>query len=167
MKRCSYCGTEYPDEAMVCALDQTPFEELRVVEAPPVSSKIRRKIPMLLSIVSCYFFASGIFQIGWCLMLGRYIGNVPPLNIVYGILIIFVSRGLRRCSRRWYIFALVVVALVISGICLEIIQGLAHSVPMRFTILYLKDFVVWLCIILALTRPVIRRFFYDDHEIAT
>lgn len=166
MKRCSYCGTEYPDEATVCAIDQTPFEEPRLVEAPPVANKIRRQMPMLLSIVTCYLFASGIFQIGWCVMLGRYIGNTPPLNIAYGILILFVSRGLRRCSRRWYICALIVVGLVILGICLEIVQGMAHSVPMRFTILYLKDFVVWLCIILALTRPVIRHFFYDDHEIA-
>jgi hypothetical protein len=167
MKRCSYCGAEYPDEATVCILDQTPFEESRDVEAPPVASKVRRKIPKLLSIVSCYFLASGIFQIGWCLMLGRYIGNIPLLNIAYGILIIFVSRGLRQSSRRWYICAIIVVGLIICGICLEIVKGLAHSVPMRFTILYLKDFGVWLCIILALTRPVIKHFFYNDHEIAT
>jgi hypothetical protein len=26
MKRCSYCGAEYPDDAMVCATDNTPLE---------------------------------------------------------------------------------------------------------------------------------------------
>ena len=26
MKKCSYCGAEYPDDALMCAVDQTPFE---------------------------------------------------------------------------------------------------------------------------------------------
>lgn len=27
MKKCPYCGAEYPDDVAVCAIDQTPFEE--------------------------------------------------------------------------------------------------------------------------------------------
>lgn len=26
MKKCSYCGAEYPDDAKMCAVDHTPFE---------------------------------------------------------------------------------------------------------------------------------------------
>ena len=26
MKKCSYCGAEYPDDAVMCAVDHTPFE---------------------------------------------------------------------------------------------------------------------------------------------
>jgi hypothetical protein len=26
MKKCSYCGAEYPDDAVICAVDHTPFE---------------------------------------------------------------------------------------------------------------------------------------------
>ena len=26
MKKCSYCGAEYPDDAVICAIDHTPFE---------------------------------------------------------------------------------------------------------------------------------------------
>ena len=28
MKKCSYCGAEYPDDAVMCAIDHTPFEEM-------------------------------------------------------------------------------------------------------------------------------------------
>ena len=27
MKKCTYCGKEYPDEAEVCAIDQEPLEK--------------------------------------------------------------------------------------------------------------------------------------------
>jgi hypothetical protein len=33
MKKCSYCGAEYPDDAVMCAIDHTPFES--PVEPPP------------------------------------------------------------------------------------------------------------------------------------
>ncbi len=26
MKKCSYCGAEYPDDASICTIDHTPFE---------------------------------------------------------------------------------------------------------------------------------------------
>jgi hypothetical protein len=29
MKKCSYCGAEYPDDAVICPLDQTPFENVK------------------------------------------------------------------------------------------------------------------------------------------
>ena len=37
MKKCSYCGAEYPDDAVMCAIDQTPFE--CPVEPPPPERK--------------------------------------------------------------------------------------------------------------------------------
>ena len=33
MKECSYCGAEYPDDAVMCAIDHAPFE--RPSEPPP------------------------------------------------------------------------------------------------------------------------------------
>jgi len=34
MKTCSYCGAEYPDDAVICTIDHTPFE--RPVESEEV-----------------------------------------------------------------------------------------------------------------------------------
>ena len=33
MKKCPYCGAEYPDDVVACAIDQTPFEVSK--PAPP------------------------------------------------------------------------------------------------------------------------------------
>jgi len=30
MKKCTYCGKEYPDEAEICAVDHEPFERVGV-----------------------------------------------------------------------------------------------------------------------------------------
>jgi hypothetical protein len=37
MMKCSYCGAEYPDDALTCAIDNRPLQ--RFVEAPPPEPK--------------------------------------------------------------------------------------------------------------------------------
>ena len=37
MKKCSYCGAEYPDDAVVCPIDHTPFEP--PAEPPPPKAR--------------------------------------------------------------------------------------------------------------------------------
>ena len=41
MKKCSYCGAEYPDDATICAVDHTPFEQPSqpTSPVPPPESK--------------------------------------------------------------------------------------------------------------------------------
>jgi membrane protease YdiL (CAAX protease family) len=39
MKRCPYCGTEYPDDASVCAIDRQPLPE-NISHPPPASGQI-------------------------------------------------------------------------------------------------------------------------------
>jgi hypothetical protein len=34
MKTCPYCGAEYPDDAVMCTIDHTPFEQLSKPPAP-------------------------------------------------------------------------------------------------------------------------------------
>ena len=40
MKKCSYCGAEYPDDAVICPIDHTPFEP-PAAEPPPPKAKAR------------------------------------------------------------------------------------------------------------------------------
>lgn len=71
MKRCPYCGAEYPDSATECAIDRTPFEK---PERRPFSLKLpdfgivsEQKILVSLSIVSYCFFIQGAGLIALCI----------------------------------------------------------------------------------------------------
>jgi len=41
MKRCSYCGVEYPDGAVMCVTDHTPLESAVVLPPPPLPESNR------------------------------------------------------------------------------------------------------------------------------
>jgi len=67
MKRCSYCGAEYPDDATECAVDKTPFIEVSPASPEPAAPFrlpmfgvfSERKIPVSLTLVSYLFFLTG------------------------------------------------------------------------------------------------------------
>jgi hypothetical protein len=47
MKTCSYCGTEYPDDATLCAIDQTPLDR---PGEPPAAAEPKRTEYLLRSL---------------------------------------------------------------------------------------------------------------------
>lgn len=61
MKNCSYCGAEYPDDAKMCAIDHTPFEQPAAPPTPkaekpeyrfrPISAEDREKD--FVTLVTC------------------------------------------------------------------------------------------------------------------
>ena len=63
MKKCSYCGAEYPDDAVVCAVDQTPF----TVESPASFADAASWTPhsplalALTSGLAAFLICTGIF----------------------------------------------------------------------------------------------------------
>ena len=64
MKRCSYCGAEYPDDATECTVDQTPLggiplEPATSIKLPEFGIFSEHKIPISLSLVSYLFFSTG------------------------------------------------------------------------------------------------------------
>jgi len=88
MKKCSYCGKEYPDEASVCAIDGQP---LQPVTAPPIAPGFGQSYPTrkLLAYVApvraglvlavTYAFFGLIFAPFFVLMgvIGNKTGNTP------------------------------------------------------------------------------------------
>ncbi|HEY3913799.1 MAG TPA: hypothetical protein VGN61_04860 [Verrucomicrobiae bacterium] len=45
MKKCPYCGREFPDDLVVCPIDQTPFDQNDQPQTVP-HRKVDRKWPM-------------------------------------------------------------------------------------------------------------------------
>ena len=178
MKKCSYCGAEYPDDAKMCAIDRTLLDgsfqedhlETSPFKLPEFGVFSENKIPTSLTIASYFFFLPGagllagvsflifgliyISAIPWrgdillpslvsvalgilitvCLivfpiamffgcivfavLMATYSSGVTGLheNILYvlfgaayGIVSVYLSRGLRRCSRGWRTCALALI----------------------------------------------------------
>jgi hypothetical protein len=81
MKRCRYCGAEYPDDAIVCTIDQTPFDETTPEPVPSIKLPrfgifSERKIPVSLVLVSYLFFLYGA-------------GPIAAMGFISGFLIFF------------------------------------------------------------------------------
>jgi len=45
MKKCSYCGKEYPDDATVCAVDQNPLVTIGQSAAPVAATAAKPSVP--------------------------------------------------------------------------------------------------------------------------
>jgi hypothetical protein len=90
MKRCSYCGAEYPDDATACAIDQTPFEDVQIEPAAPFKFPkfaiiSEHEIPASLTVVSYFFFIPGAFFLAACpaiAFFGVFVGLASNSGIV-------------------------------------------------------------------------------------
>jgi len=170
MKKCSYCGAEYPDGTIVCSVDQTPLDKNNLATNPVVATAIKCKIPIRLSIVSYCFFASGISYLGF-LALSAYLGKFLLLNLIIGVLNLFVSRGLRRCSNRWRIFTLVYILLCFIGIGFKNYQKFKYPTHFprtehSYLISWGLSFAMFTYFYYVLIQPEIRKLFNDNRDSA-
>jgi hypothetical protein len=62
MKQCSYCGAEYPDDAEVCAIDNTPLEEIQLEPRFAITANWNR---ILSTLVCILYVISAFADEGW------------------------------------------------------------------------------------------------------
>jgi hypothetical protein len=80
MKRCTYCGKEYPDEVSVCATDQQPLQQvispLPVHAALPVKDRKNSDFTSLESMLIWAIIGVVIFYIAaYILLVGFGLGR--------------------------------------------------------------------------------------------
>jgi hypothetical protein len=133
-------------------------------------TSVRRKIPISLSIVSYFFFAIGVFAVifGFAGAVDAK-SNSPITSLVLGVLYIFLSRGLRRCSRGWHIFGLIVIS---CALALTVILTVHFFFTPAFhrknaylpflTLCFIILMEIWM--LRVLTRLDIRRLFYESNK---
>ena len=150
-------------------------QEQKVTSNPLV---VRRKVPISLSVVSYIFFTIGLLgAIGGFTTLAVAQTDLPlsPLmSLLLGILYLFLSRGLRRCSRGWHICALIVGSF---GLILTVFRAVRYflslavhstdTLPYGFLLALIFTLSVQVWIIQVLTRADIRRLFYGSPDHAT
>lgn len=56
MKKCTYCGKEYPDEVTVCELDANPLVAVKSAKAAPTPTVEMTRLDKLFSNSSSIFF---------------------------------------------------------------------------------------------------------------
>jgi hypothetical protein len=139
-------------------------------ELTPNRPVVQRKIPLSLSVVSYIFFTLGLVTgIGGCVRSLDTRTDLPLsslITIVFAVLYVFISRGLRRCSRGWYICAVIIAFVApIWTICLTVYYFLSIDLntkgtfPFAFLFIMIFAFLIEVWIFQVLTRKDVRALF--------
>ena len=133
MKTCSYCGREYPDEAVVCAVDQTPLEQAKPKAALTGDEEYLRLLAIFHYVVAGMAALFSLFPVfhllfGLFMILGqsRFPSNGGPPIAFMGLFFVvfaltFIALGLTFAAfvfvtgrflahRKHYTFCLVMAA---------------------------------------------------------
>ena len=128
---------------------------------------VLRKLPISLSVVSYFFFTVGILEIVFGFASASVAGDHFPVSLIFGVLYLFMSRGLRRCSRGWHICGLICTLLAISCLLILMAGGVLNyffhgkeGFPYRFLLVLAFIFLVEVWTLYVLVRADVRRLFY-------
>jgi len=162
MKKCSYCGAEYPDDAVVCVVDQTPF----TAESPATFADAASWTPhsplalALTSGLAAFLICTGIYcVVGRVSLQLFYIHHpdlvVPPYArdatimypsigrlLMFGFVVFTFAICWMRCQKRWQAIVVSVIALGIMALTefvpgfLWIVPGMVFGITTNFTLGY-------------------------------
>jgi hypothetical protein len=150
-------------------------KDQKIITATPV---VQPKIPVSLTVISYFFFTVGllaaIMGFGGMVVAKTNFPLLPLIYLVFGVVYLFLSRGLRRCSRGWHICALIVTScsliLTIYRTAQYILSPAFHGTstfPYGFLLgqILALSFQVW--ILQVLTRGDIRYLVYGSRDHST
>ena len=128
MKQCPYCGAKYPDDATICAIDETPLEELQSRE--PVTepqAQAKPAIPRIERLWTPYLILCSVFSgfmVLLCIISRQHMNDTwPAFQLAILRLTIFLSLWALVAiwwKNRWGVVAFV--ALGIISVCLDLVR---------------------------------------------
>ena len=133
MKKCSYCGAEYPDDAVVCAVDQTSLD------SPPPSPSSRRLSQTSIGVAITSSLAALLISTGIYCAVGRFSLHIFQIHhpdsivpsyardaivmypgigrlLMLGFAVFTFALCFKRCQKRWQAFIAAVVTLGILAL---------------------------------------------------
>jgi hypothetical protein len=135
MKECPYCGAKYPDDATICAIDETPLEEFQSqkvqIEDPQSRKPAVPRIERLWTpyLILCSVFA-GFDVLLWLARWQHMNYTWPPFQLTLFRLVVFLTPWALVAiwlKNRWGVVAFV--ALGIIDACVDLVRhGMSSAI---------------------------------------
>lgn len=127
MKKCTWCGKEYPDTETLCPVDRQPLQLVGSVgtkESPEPPAADQSGRPAAITIICCLGFMSGLFALAIVVSFGKEIRAVNPLYqpimALNALAVIASMIGLFK-MRRWGLYTYT--GLCVMGLILKLAMG--------------------------------------------
>ncbi len=142
MKKCTYCGKEYSDDASVCAIDGEPLRD--VVPVPPTSppppvlgeSPTTNRFGGLAATFSVLAPLAALFVVILCVYGGirlrtiAVVGLLPMLLIFSGLVLGVVALAMTKQHERKGVFGKALVGIILNGLLLVSLVVLPLLLPL-------------------------------------
>ena len=111
MKKCTWCGKEYPDGVKLCAIDHQPLQPIEQAitpeQSPDSSAKAAGGRPAAITIVCVVGFISGLFTLITVAThadeIGRQNLSYVPIMALNSLIVVISMVGLFN-MRRWGLY---------------------------------------------------------------